>query len=82
MFNNVEILVKFVNQRNRSGNVQLSDIFIPEAIPASETLLSTLTIALRLFPWATTSTLLPDFIEGTIVSFQKGRTRSIVVLRL
>jgi hypothetical protein len=35
-----------------------------------EMLLNTLTIALKLFPWATTKTRLPDLIVGTIVLSQ------------
>lgn len=40
------------------------------------------TIARSEFPCATTNTFFPDFIVGTIVSFQKGSTLSIVVFRL
>lgn len=36
----------------------------------------------RLFPWAAMSTLLPALIWGAISSFQKGRARAMVSLRL
>lgn len=51
-------------------------------LPDYEILLRTFTIARRLFPWATTTTFLPDLIVGTIVSFQYGKTLSIVVFKL
>ncbi len=40
------------------------------------------TIALREFPWATMIMFLPLLIVGTIVSFQKGRTLSMVSFKL
>jgi hypothetical protein len=82
MFHYVEILIEFVNQRNRSWDVKLNDVYIKFIIPFSETLLNFLTIARRLLPWATTMTFFPSLTEGTMVYSQKGITRSIVVFKL
>jgi len=48
----------------------------------SDILLSTLTMALRLLPWAVTITRLPDLMAGTIVLFQYGNTLSTVSFKL
>jgi hypothetical protein len=82
MLQHVEIGIELIDERNRSRNIQLCDVCINSNIPASETLLKTLTIALKLLPWATTKTRFPDLIVGTIVSFQYGSTRSIVIFKL
>ena len=55
---------------------------LSSVMSASDTLLRIFTMALRLFPCATTRTFLPDFMVGTMVSFQYGRTLSIVVFKL
>lgn len=51
-------------------------------LPSFEMLFKYLTMALNEFPWATIITFLPDLIVGTIVSFQNGKTLSIVSFKL
>lgn len=79
---NFEVLVKFINERDSSWNIQLHNIFVRINVPFSEIPLRALTIALIEFPWATTSALLPDLTSGTIVFSQYGMTLSIVVFKL
>jgi len=45
-------------------------------------LLSFFTMALSELPWATTTTLFPDLMAGTIYCYQYGITLSIVIFKL
>ena len=79
----IEVLVEVVDEWDCCWDVQLSYFYIMRLfVPSSEIFESYFTMLLKEFPCATTSTFLPDLTVGTIVSFQNGMTRSIVVFRL
>ncbi len=56
--------------------------YISKFLPSFEMLFKCFTIALKELPWATIITFWPDWIVGTIVWFQYGKTLSIVVFKL
>lgn len=82
MLQDLEVCVELVDEGYGGGDIEFSDVCIMGKLPVSDTLLSTFTMALRLFPCATTSTRFSDLIVGTITLFQYGKTRSMVILRL